>query len=1038
MNVFKLFGEISIDKSGAIKGIKEVEGQASKSSLAMQKTFNKLAKVAKVAMIAGAVAATAAVVKMTKDSIKAFAEFEEGMNEVFTLLPDITEDAMDSMRENVKSLAKEMGILPDEIVPALYQAISAGVPRENVFTFMEVASKAAIGGVTDIETAVDGLTSTINAYGKENITAGEAADILFTAVRLGKTTMKELSDRLFQVNPIAAALGINFGDVAAAMAEITATGVPTRVAATQLRQMLMELSKAGSDVAVTFENVAGKSFQDFIAEGHNLGEALQLLADYAEENDIKMQDMFGSVEAGQAVLALTGIHADSYIAKIKEMDNAAGATDAAYATMAKGMKRSWDRLMAWWKVVKIDVGTKLQEPIERVLTWIEDHREEIEEGIMSIFDGLIEGAEWIMDHADGVARGLKAIAIGFGLIIAVKFALWVAPAISSIAKLALVIGGTTGGGGLVGVLGILGTTLLATAAIILVYKQKTGESADITRDLTDETIALMELDWLALREDILGIADAAGITEEDLFGLTDALETAFLAAIEAPDPATARKLYSQYVSEIFAVYDGLYPELRTLKEKHNISSAALDEAAATARVELEERTGYDITEIAKETNEEIIVDEKLAQLAIIKLARFGADARKTLMGEEKAAWIKILDKVRENAEALKVGTDSWINYIAAKIEAFSKNVIDRFTNMFTTNLQAEADYNVAVKKLNDDFITDKQQLTTDYKTELGKLKTAYDSNELTHEQYIDAKATAEWEYLGDLKELEKQKAIMMGKEEQAYKDQRVAIADVLRGLLVDFFNYVRDYFAAKAAAALAEAIILTIPAPLVAAVKYGEALAYGAAAVAASVAGWVAAAETATDTTAPVIETAPTGADALRDTVTALASRASGMSSVTSLGPEIEALWYNAQSVLGAGHAALTRIQGAYTASRNDDPSAVARELSAAATMFAEGGLIGKISEPILAMLGEGRHEEVVLPLSKPVFRELGTGIIEALSGIISSQPALAVAGGGDITINIDNLAVREEADVQRVAVHMMDLVEEERRAQGRDSLIGG
>ena len=105
---------------------------------------------------------------------------------------------------------------------------------------------------------------------------------------------------------------------------------------------------------------------------------------------------------------------------------------------------------------------------------------------------------------------------------------------------------------------------------------------------------------------------------------------------------------------------------------------------------------------------------------------------------------------------------------------------------------------------------------------------------------------------------------------------------------------------------------------------------------------------------------------------------------------------------------------------------------------FAEGGIIGKVIAPILGLIGEGRHEEVVLPLSKPVFRGLGEGIIEALTSVIAPQPAMAMAGGGDITINIDNLAAREEADVQRVASHMMELVEDERRSQGRDSLVGG
>ena len=110
---------------------------------------------------------------------------------------------MDAMSADTRNLAKAMGVDLLDATNALYQAISAGVPKENVLEFMKVASKAAIGGVTSLETAVDGITSVIKTYGSENITAKEASDAMFTAVKLGKTTFDELSGSLFNVLPIA-------------------------------------------------------------------------------------------------------------------------------------------------------------------------------------------------------------------------------------------------------------------------------------------------------------------------------------------------------------------------------------------------------------------------------------------------------------------------------------------------------------------------------------------------------------------------------------------------------------------------------------------------------------------------------------------------------------------------------------------------------------------------------------------------------------------------------------------------------------------
>jgi hypothetical protein len=112
-----------------------------------------------------------------------FGGFEKGMNEVFTLLPGISGSAMDAMSDDVKSFATEFKVLPTDVVPALYQSLSAGVPSDNVFAFIETAQKLAKGGVTDLTTSVDGLSSVVNAYGSDVLSAEDASDKMFTTVK---------------------------------------------------------------------------------------------------------------------------------------------------------------------------------------------------------------------------------------------------------------------------------------------------------------------------------------------------------------------------------------------------------------------------------------------------------------------------------------------------------------------------------------------------------------------------------------------------------------------------------------------------------------------------------------------------------------------------------------------------------------------------------------------------------------------------------------------------------------------------------------
>lgn len=290
-------------------------------------------------------------------SVIDFSGFEKQMNEVFTLLPGISGEAMGTMTDQVKGFATEFGVLPNEVVPALYQSLSAGVPKDNVFAFLETAQKLAKGGVTDLTTSVDGLSSVVNAYGPGIITAQQASDAMFTTVKLGKTTIEELSGALFNVTPTAAALGVQFGDVSAALAALTLQGVPTSVATTQLRQTLVELSKDGSAAAKTFTEVSGKSFKQYIADGGNLQGALGVMSDAATTSGMSIADMFGSVEAGAAAAALTSVSgAAAFSTGLAGMADSAGATDAAFETMNKGLGATFDKLKAKFSVVLLNIG----------------------------------------------------------------------------------------------------------------------------------------------------------------------------------------------------------------------------------------------------------------------------------------------------------------------------------------------------------------------------------------------------------------------------------------------------------------------------------------------------------------------------------------------------------------------------------------------------------------------------------------------------------------------------------------------------------
>ena len=324
---------LRLDKRNFDSGIGEAEGRFSRFGGAAK----SLAK--GVALGAGAAVAGAVVT-----GTKALFDFDTGLREVFTLMPGITEQARTAMQEDVLAFSKSAGIATGEVLPALYQAISKGVPADNVFEFMEIAGKAAIGGSVQLENAVDGITSVVNAYGSEILSATEASDLMFTSVRIGGHTFGELSDSLFNVTPTAAALGVKLGDVTGSIAQMTAAGIPASVATTQLRQLFVELSKDGGKAADAFQELSGKTFTDFIHSGRDVADALELMEEAAGNNGVALQDMFGSVEAGAAALALGGTNLGDFRDTLAENVLAAGATEKAWEEVEDGLQRWWNRI----------------------------------------------------------------------------------------------------------------------------------------------------------------------------------------------------------------------------------------------------------------------------------------------------------------------------------------------------------------------------------------------------------------------------------------------------------------------------------------------------------------------------------------------------------------------------------------------------------------------------------------------------------------------------------------------------------------------
>jgi TP901 family phage tail tape measure protein len=315
---------------------------------------------------------TAAVFGFAKQGVDAAAAFDKGLREVVTLTSltgDAAEEAFQGFSNSVKALSGDLGIATDTLTTGLYNAISAGVPTDNVFTFLEVAGKAAIGGVTDVNTAVDGLTTVLNAFGLEATEVTAVSDSLFAAVQGGKTTFGELSASLFNVGPAAAAAGVSFQEVNAAIATLTAAGVPTSVATTQIRAALVGLQRPSKELDAIFQALGFDSAQ-LALEQEGLGFALAAVKDASGGSNGALQQLLGSVEAVGAANVIAGTGAAKYASELERQANAVGATGLAFDEIEKA--RTFEILQNDMNLLQLEIGQALLPILVDLATFFKD------------------------------------------------------------------------------------------------------------------------------------------------------------------------------------------------------------------------------------------------------------------------------------------------------------------------------------------------------------------------------------------------------------------------------------------------------------------------------------------------------------------------------------------------------------------------------------------------------------------------------------------------------------------------------------------
>lgn len=364
------------DTDAAIQKNNQYLAEAEKSADGCATSIDKFGNEAKdskagIEALASALAAAgiAKTVKEIADELtectEAAAGFETAMAKVSTLA-DTSVVPLDTLKAQFTALSSETGVSVNALAEAAYQALSAGVDTANVVNFVSTATKTSVAGFTEASTAVDVLTTALNAYKLEGSESERVASMLVKTQDEGKTSVGELAANMGRVIPTAAAYNVSLENLTTAYALLTKNGMNTAISTTNLSAMLDELGKNGSNVSDIIKEQTGKSFAELMGSGATLSDVISVLSDSVDGNSTAFSNLWSSSTAGKAALSLLNSGADEFNATLGKMEKASGSVDRNFQTMADTTEFAHQRMVTATNNLQIAIGDALNPALEKL------------------------------------------------------------------------------------------------------------------------------------------------------------------------------------------------------------------------------------------------------------------------------------------------------------------------------------------------------------------------------------------------------------------------------------------------------------------------------------------------------------------------------------------------------------------------------------------------------------------------------------------------------------------------------------------------
>lgn len=334
------------------------------------------------------VLAAVAVGGMAVSIVKA-GEFAAQLSEINTIA-GLSGNELSNFEIDVKSYASESTQSIENISKALYNAASINSEYAGSVEILRTTEQLAVGGKADLNTATEALLSTMAAYGAGTEEANKYSDAFFTTIKYGKTTLPELSASLSQATGIASSAKIPFETLGSAIAGLTASGVPTSQAMTQIRAAIQGIVTPSSEGSKVAESL-GISLGQAAIDSKGLPAVLKEIYEKTGGSLEKILELIPSVEGAGAALVLGADKSGAFSKALEGMKTNTGATTKAFQEMENDLKLVFQNMVNNFNLAFISFGLNFKDLSADAIGGMAKVAKAISDGVDSgAFDPVID------------------------------------------------------------------------------------------------------------------------------------------------------------------------------------------------------------------------------------------------------------------------------------------------------------------------------------------------------------------------------------------------------------------------------------------------------------------------------------------------------------------------------------------------------------------------------------------------------------------------------------------------------------------------